>query len=109
MKLVTLKKKCLNETYSGVRVGKHLSDVFPIVNGLKQRDALPPLLFNFALECASRRVQVNQDGLKLNGTHQLLVQVNILEGGVNGVEKITENQVVASKEIGLRANADKSK
>jgi hypothetical protein len=52
MKLVRLIKMCLNETYSKVRVGKHLSDNFPIQNGLKQGDALSPLLFNFALECA---------------------------------------------------------
>jgi len=49
-KLVRLIKMCLTETYSRVRVGKNLSDRFPIRNALKQRDALSPMLFNFALE-----------------------------------------------------------
>jgi hypothetical protein len=56
MKLVRLIKMCLNETYSKVRVGKYLSNSFPIQNGVKQGDALSPLLFNFASEYAIRKV-----------------------------------------------------
>jgi len=103
---------CVTETYSRVRVGKNLSDMFPIKNGLKQGAALSPLLFNFALEYAIRRVQVNQDGLKLNGTHQLLAyadDVNILGGSVHTVKENAEALVVATKEIGLELNADKTK
>ena len=73
MKLVRLIVMHLTETYSRVLVGKNLSDMFPIMNGLKQGDALSPLLFNFALLYAIRRVQVIQDGLKLNGIHHFLV------------------------------------
>ena len=60
-KLVRLIKMCLTETYSRVRVGKNLPNVFPIRNGLKQGDALSSLLSIFALEYAIRRVQVNQN------------------------------------------------
>jgi len=111
-KLVGLIKMCLTETYSRVRVGKDLSDMLPIRNGLKQGDALSPLLFNFALEYAIRRVQVNQGGLKLNGTHQLLAytdDVNILGGSVHTVKENAETLVVATKETGLEVNADKTK
>ena len=50
MKLVRVREMCLNETYNRASVGKNLSDMFPIKNGLKQQYALSLLLFNFALE-----------------------------------------------------------
>jgi len=64
---------CLMETNNRARVGKHLCDVFHIMNGLKQGDVLSPLLFYFALEYAIKGFQVKEDGFKLNGTHNLLV------------------------------------
>jgi len=55
------------------------------------------MLFNFALEYTIRRVQVNQDGLKLNGTHQLMAYAE------------EEALVAATREIGLEVSADKTK
>ena len=86
--------------------------MFPIRNGLEQEDALSPLLYNFVLENAIRMVQVNQDGLKLNGTHQLLDyadDINVLGGSVCTIKKNTDPLVVADKETGLEVNTDKSK
>jgi len=86
--------------------------MFPIRKGLKQGDALSPLLFNFALEYAITRVKVNQNDFKLNGTNQILVyadDVNIWGRSVHTVKEKAKTLVVASKEIGLEVNADKTK
>jgi len=110
--LGSLIKMSLTETYSRVRVGKNGSDRFPIGNGLKQGDALSPMFFNFDLENAIRRVHVNQDGLKLNGTHQLLAyadDVNILGGSIHTVKENVEALLAATREIGMEVSADKTK
>jgi hypothetical protein len=52
---------------------------------LKQGDAFSPLPFKLALKYAIRKVQVNNNGLKFNGTHKHLVdadEVNILGGRI---------------------------
>jgi hypothetical protein len=59
-----------------------------------------PLLFKFALDYAIKRVQVNQDGLILNGTHQLVVyadDVNILGGSIRTLKKNTETLLVVRR------------
>jgi hypothetical protein len=98
--------------HSKFRIGKHLSDSFLIQNGVKQGGASSPLLFNFVLECAIRKVQENQMGLKLNGIHYLLAyadDVNLLGDNTDIIKINAENAIDASKEVGLEICLEKSK
>ena len=70
------------------------------------------MLFNFALEYDIRKVQENQEGLRLNETYQLLVYADdddTLGGSIHTVRKNTDALLIASKELGLEANAEKTK
>jgi len=112
MKLVRLIKMRLTVTRNRDRADKYLSGMFPFRNGLRKGGALSRLFFNFVLEYAIRRAQVNKNGLKLNGTDQPLVyadDVNTLSGSIRTIKKITEAFVVASHDIRLELDADKTK
>jgi hypothetical protein len=90
---------------------KHLSDTFPVQNGLKQRDDISPLIFNVALKYAIKKVQENQVSLELNGTHQLLVyadDVNLLGNSINTIKENTETLMGATRGGGLETNAKKT-
>jgi len=74
--------------------------MFPITKGLKQGNALWPLIFNFSVEYVIRGVQISEDGLSLNGTHQLAVyvdNVNMFGVSVQTIKKNTETFLVTSK------------
>jgi hypothetical protein len=66
---------------------------------------------SFALEYAIRKVQENQVGLKLTGTHQLLAytdDVSLLGDNIDTIKKDTETLIDASKEVGLEINVEKT-
>jgi hypothetical protein len=58
------------------KIGKYLPDTFLVKIGVKQEDTLLTLLINYALEYAIGKVQANQEGLKMNGKHELLVNAD---------------------------------
>jgi hypothetical protein len=81
-------------------------------NGLNPGDTLSPLLSNFALEYAIRKVQEKQVELKLNGTHQLLPYadyVNLLGDDIHTINKNRESVNYATEEVGLEVNIEKTK
>jgi hypothetical protein len=87
--------------------------MYRIKTVMKQVGACMPLILNFRLGYAIWSVHVHMDGLKLNGTHQVLVEaddVNIMGGSVYTVkERNIQSLVVGNNETGLEVNADKPK
>jgi len=77
--------------------------VSSIKNGMKQGYTLSQLHFNLALQYASRWVQVNWEGFKLNGTYQLLVyaeNITTLYKNLHTLKKNTGVLLVTRKETG---------
>jgi hypothetical protein len=77
-----------------------------------KRDALSPLLFNFALDYVIRKIQENQVRLNLNGAHQLLAyadDVNVLGDNIDTINENIETIIDANKDVGLEINVKKTK
>ena len=109
-KLVRLIKRCLDGTQSKVRIGNYLSSSFPVENGLKQGDALSPLIFNFELEYAIKKVQKARFGLDMNYTHQILAyvgDVNLVGDDIRTIKRNANILLNACKNIGLAVNTGK--
>ena len=110
-KLVRLIEMCLNGTKNRVRVGKQVSDIFEIHNGLKQGDALSPLLFNFVLEHALKSLE-DKGGVQLNGIHKLLVYADdiVLLGDSEEILK-DDMHILRSntRKLRLEVNVNKTK
>jgi hypothetical protein len=73
---------------------------------------LSPYFFNFALGYAIRRVQENQEGLKVNGTYQIQAyadDVNIAGDSIDTIQKHTESLLDTSKVVGMGGNPEKTK
>jgi hypothetical protein len=104
MKVLRPIKMCLNETYTEVRIGKYLSYNFLTQSGRRRR-CFNATAFHLCFRISHRKVHENQVGLKLSGTHQLLVyadNVNLLRVKTDTIMKNTQTLTDArSKHRGI--------
>jgi hypothetical protein len=95
-----------------VLIGENLSNTFLIRNGLKQGDVLSPLLFNVALEYAIRKVRENRVGLKLSGSHRMLVyagDLDLLGDNINTITKSTKDLIDALQKTNLEGSRERER
>ena len=78
---------------------------------MEQGDALLPLLFNFGLKYAIRKIQGTNLGLDMNGTHQVLAFVDDvnLKDDIRTMERSVNVLLNACKYVGLAVNTRKTK
>ncbi|CAG9134902.1 unnamed protein product [Plutella xylostella] len=110
-KIVSMVEVATKESRMKVRVGGELTEEFAVVTGLKQGDALSPMLFNLALEHVLRGVLELDFGLQLNGKHKVVGYADdlaVLGKTAEEVRKAAKLLDTEAGKIGLRINRGKS-
>ncbi|KAL4082886.1 hypothetical protein QTP88_029540 [Uroleucon formosanum] len=112
-KLISLTKMCMNGTRYQVRVDCTLSEEFEGITGLKQGDALSPILFNIALEKVIRSVQSNKLGINIGKTTLDVLRfaddLNLVGENKEMIVRNTKTLIQEAKKIGLEINEEKTK
>jgi len=110
-KLIDLIKACNTNIMCKVKFGNGTSDSFEVSTGLKQGDALSPVLFNLALEKMIRSMPIRQ-GIELLSNSTLLAYADnifIIGSTRQDVAIKTNDLLKAAKPMGLEVNQDKTK
>jgi len=112
-KLIFLTKLCMNGTKYQGRVDNILSEEFQVVTGLKQGDALSPLLFDIALEKVVRSVQKDNCGIDIS-TNKINIlgfadDLNIIDNDEESISQNTTTLINEVKAIGLTVDNNKTK
>jgi sorting nexin-29 len=111
-KLVNLCRILNNEIYAKVKIGKHLSPKFEVMKGLRQGDAIAPLLFNVVLEIAIRRSKVETKGTNFDKCSQIMAytdDVVIMGRKLQDVKEVFTSLIEQANKMGLEINEKKTK
>jgi hypothetical protein len=112
-KLIDLTKMCMENTQYQMRVDNTLSNALEVNNGLKQGDALSPMLFNLVLEKTIRKIQKETTGITI-GERKIQVlgftdDLNILGNSLNDTKRAAQVLEQAASKVGLKINKEKTK
>ncbi|VVC35169.1 Reverse transcriptase domain [Cinara cedri] len=110
-KLIGLIKATLNGTMVKVKVGNVLSREVQVNTGLRQGDALSPIIFNLVLEKVNRMMNISPDeGVKLDGTSISILahadDIALLGNNINTVKSLCERLITAARRVGLQINEE---
>jgi len=114
-KLVRMVKSCMQNSRCKIKFNSVISDEFTVTTGVRQGDALSPVLFNLALESVVREVLKNElQGLNIGQGKQIILtaytdDIAVIAESEDNLKRTTERLIDAAKKIGLIINENKTK